>query len=296
MATLESLRQHIAATEDLQSLIRSMKSLAAANVHHLEALENSINAFRHTVDLGFQALFQIHTVHELTTANPQGADILVAFGSDRGLCGNFNEMVVELTARHVARRHAEEARVHLVVIGAIAATMLHDAGIVADEVIAMPGTIHGLGNICEAILIFLDDKQKAAPIAHVETIFNTRMEDDQTRPRAHVLLPIPLEHLRALQRSKWPSRGRPTFSVPADVLFSQLIRQHLFMDLMHAGLSSMVSENSARLAAMNRADKRMGETLQALTANYRHLRQDAITSELLDLVSGYEVLRDRGPS
>ena len=201
-------------------------------------------------------------------------------------------MDVELIVRHVARRRAEEARVHVIIIGAIAATLLSDAGFAADEIIPMPGTVQGLGKVCETILIFLDDRQKAGPIAHVETIFNDRAADDQTRPYGHVLLPVPPEHLRALQNRKWPARGRPTFSVRHEVLFSQLIRQHLFMDLMRAGVLSMVSENSARLAAMNRADRRMGDVLQTLTASYRHLRQDAITSELLDLVSGYEVLKD----
>lgn len=291
MSTLEMLRARIESTEDLQSLIRSMKSLAAANVHQFDGATTSLRAFRETIDLGLQALFMQHPWHELRTPVRSGSDVLIAFGSDRGLCGNFNEAIADLVGRHVSRGGDAASDHDIIAVGGQAAALMTELGAAPRDAIALPSTLHGLGEVCEHILILLDDRQQAAPIRRVETIFNSRTEDGRTVPRAHVILPAPADHLRVLQQRPWPSRRRPTFSVAAGALFSWLIRQHIFASLMHAGLSSMASENAARLDAMTRAEQRIGDLLQSLTSDYRTLRQTTITRELIDLVRGYEVLR-----
>jgi F-type H+-transporting ATPase subunit gamma len=68
--------------------------------------------------------------------------------------------------------------------------------------------------------------------------------------------------------------------------------QHLFASLYGAGLASMASENAARLASMQYADRNISEQLESMTGEFRRLRQDAITAELMDIVGGYEALRN----
>jgi F-type H+-transporting ATPase subunit gamma len=148
-----------------------------------------------------------------------------------------------------------------------------------------------LSEACERILIRLDEWRASRGVDHVATLFNRRGEDAEIKASAHVVLPPPIDHLRSLERAPWPSRRLPAFSTPPEELFSWLVRQRLLSDLYFSALSSMAAENSARLAAMQRAERNIDEKLQEMTAEERRLRQDAITTELQDIVGGYEVLR-----
>jgi F-type H+-transporting ATPase subunit gamma len=73
-------------------------------------------------------------------------------------------------------------------------------------------------------------------------------------------------------------------------LFSELTRQYLFVSLYRACAESMASENASRLASMQAAEGNIGERLDEFHAQLRNERQNSITEELLDIVSGFEAL------
>jgi F-type H+-transporting ATPase subunit gamma len=110
------------------------------------------------------------------------------------------------------------------------------------------------------------------------------------RPRGVRLLPVDLEWVRRLKARQWPSKVIPTFTMDKTQLFQSLIREYLFASLFRALAQSMASENASRLAAMEVADRNIEERSSVLTADFRHCREDAITSELLDLVTAFEAL------
>ena len=74
---------------------------------------------------------------------------------------------------------------------------------------------------------------------------------------------------------------------------SALIREYLFISLFRACAESLASENASRLAAMQRAEKNIGELLETLHGNYHRLRQSGIDEELFDVISGYEALEKK---
>ena len=69
-----------------------------------------------------------------------------------------------------------------------------------------------------------------------------------------------------------------------------MVRQYLFVSLFQACAESLASENASRIAAMQAAEKNIEERLEELQGQYNHLRQTAITEELLDVVTGFEAL------
>lgn len=77
---------------------------------------------------------------------------------------------------------------------------------------------------------------------------------------------------------------------PGHLLFRVLSANTFFLSLYRAAVESLASENAARLASMQAAEKNIEERLGDLQANYRQQRQNSITEELLDIVSGFEAL------
>jgi F-type H+-transporting ATPase subunit gamma len=292
METIETLSRRIEATQDLQSLVRSMKTLSVISISQFEKAERSLDHFGRTIDMGLQIVLRNHPAHETATP-PAERTMLVLFGSDRGLCGNFNDNAARLTDTHLTRSEPRDGAPYLLVIGGQLAARLETLGREADEVMMLPGSVQGLAETCEKILIRIDRFRHAHGLGRVECIYNRRGPDADILPTAHVILPVPIKYLNTLAAAPWPSRRLPDFTVEPNMLFSWLIRQHLFVSLYRAGLASMASENAARLAAMQNADRNIADQLEAMVADFRHLRQESITNELMDITAGYEVLRDR---
>jgi F-type H+-transporting ATPase subunit gamma len=93
-----------------------------------------------------------------------------------------------------------------------------------------------------------------------------------------------------METKTWPSHILPTFTMDRRRLLRALIRQHLFVLSFRAFAESLASENAARLTAMQSAEQNIDDRLLLLNQEYHGLRQNSITSELLDIVSGFEVL------
>jgi F-type H+-transporting ATPase subunit gamma len=73
-------------------------------------------------------------------------------------------------------------------------------------------------------------------------------------------------------------------------LFRSLISEYLFVALFRAFATTMAAENAARLASMQRAEKNIEETMDELKLKYHSMRQNTISEELFDVISGFEAL------
>ncbi len=96
-----------------------------------------------------------------------------------------------------------------------------------------------------------------------------------------------------LTQRPWASRSLPQFRMAPDRLLASLIRSYLFARLFRSAAEAMVTENAARLARMQQAEQSIDEQLDTLTAQTRSVRQSEITTELLDVIIGFEALKER---
>jgi len=88
----------------------------------------------------------------------------------------------------------------------------------------------------------------------------------------------------------WPGSSLPTYTMDREVLLSSLLRQYFFISLFRACAESQSAEHGSRLRAMQAAEKNLDENRGELTGQYRRVRQEIITSELLDVVAGFEAV------
>ena len=95
--TLQSLRRKIAGAGDLEGVVRSMKALAASSIGQYEKAVQSLDDYYRTVELGLSACLRQAGPVPLAETNDARAERIgaVVFGSDQGLVGRFNEVIVE---------------------------------------------------------------------------------------------------------------------------------------------------------------------------------------------------------
>ena len=112
------------------------------------------------------------------------------------------------------------------------------------------------------------------------------------------LLPLDDNWRRKLAELPWPTGTLPEVIGSSAATLPVLIREYLFVSLFRACAESLASENASRLAAMQRAEKNIEDTLEDLNRTFHRLRQSGIDEELFDVVSGFEALSSaqRGPA
>ncbi len=292
METIEALRDRIGTAESLQSVVTTMKSLAAVNIQQLEGVLRPLDHYSRSVELGLQVVL---------TRRPEGVAVvepalsdslgLVVFGSDQGMCGQFNEDIVshvvdELDAVGLPTRDRA-----ILAVGARAVAGLENAGLAIDDYLGTPASPGAITPVVEQIPLIVERWQNQRGIDRVMLFYNERVSSGHYRPATNRLLPIDREWLASIERRRWPSKVLPTFAMQWRPLFSRLMRQHLLVVLYRAVVESMISEHTARMASMQAAEKNIEERLEELRAQFRQTRQSSITAELLDIVSGFEAIR-----
>jgi len=293
MQTLEGLKRKIKSAEDLQSVVRTMKALAAVNIRQYEKAVESLADYNRTVLLGLQVALKNNprrTVAKPATTDPLGA---VVFGSDQGMCGQLNDQIVSHALRSMDELGVGRDDRTILALGERASARLVDAGQPVEGTSPVPSSLAGITPSVQEVLMEIQEWNAERGIERIVLYYSEFLSGAAYEPRTLRLLPVDREWLENLEKDAWPTHVLPTFTMDWDRLFSALIREYLFVSLYRAFAESLASENASRLASMQGAERNIEERLHQLTAQFHRQRQTTITEELLDIISGFEALRGR---
>lgn len=287
--TFESLTRRTGTMRSIRGIVRTMKTMSAINVLPYEQAALSIEAYRNTAIRGLHAFVQAHgplPVDDSSDALP----VVIVFGSDHGLCGNYNEVL----AQEAVNMCGPKTRV--ICVGAQMEDALIGQGVAPERTLLPPAIVDGLGRLSGRLITVLDGIRQDSPKGEISVllIFTQRTEHGQQHPTTQRLLPLDAALTLGFAQKTWHSRSLPQFRLPPDKLFAALIRSYLFAGLYRAAAEAMVTENAARFARMQQAERSVDEQLEALTGELRSVRQSEITTELLDVIIGFEALKGRG--
>jgi F-type H+-transporting ATPase subunit gamma len=288
METLEQLRRRIDTFDDLQGMVRTMKALAAASIHQNEQAVRALSVYWRTVELGLHVVLRDLPTRPARVRLAADAPLAaVVFGSDHGMCGRFNDELATHAAQALAAVRRSGVAPRLLAIGARVSLHLEHRGCDVESTLAVAAGPEHITAVVRRALLAIDAWQ-ADGIERVWLFFNRHVSTAQYEPTMRPLLPVDLARFAALEREPWESRRLPTFSMDRGTLLAALLQQYFFVTVFRACAESLASENGARLVAMQAAEKTLTERGSELDAEFRRRRQDTITAELLDVVSGYE--------
>jgi F-type H+-transporting ATPase subunit gamma len=291
METIEFLRQRIRSAEDVHSVVRTMKALAAVTIRQYEKAVESLAEYSRTVELGFQVLLK-QTPEGVAIAPPVLNERLgaIVFGSDQGMVGQFNEVVARHAAEELEKRKVSHRNLSLLAAGGRVLARLEEAGQPVEDLITMPGSVAAVASVVQSLVLKIGLWRSQSGIDEILLFFNTPVSGASYQPRTLQLLPVDVAWFKDLASKPWPCRALPFFTMDWDRLFSLLIREYLFVSLYRAFAESLASENASRLASMQVAERNIENRLDELNAQYHQQRQSGIDAELFDLVAGFEAL------
>ena len=288
--TAASLRRKIASAGELKSVVHTMKAMAASNIGQYENAVHSLDDYYRTVQLGLVACFrQDLSPDAITQAKPNkiGAIGAVVFGSDQGLVGQFNDVMVEFVVN--ALGHLPGKKI-VWAVGERIQSRLADTDLLTKERFSLPNSIRAITPLVGQILLTMHRYREKGEIAQVYLFHNRPKSGAVYTPVSQRLLPLDALWRRELAAIRWQTENLPEVMNDGEQTLLAFVREYLFVSLFKACAESLASENASRLVAMQRAETNIDEMLENLNRTFHRQRQNGIDEELFDVVSGFEAL------
>ncbi len=296
MATLREIRTRIKSVKNIIKITSAMKLVAAAKMRR--AQEAILAARPYAGKLGSILDYLVANLEDKTDPLLQQRDrinniALIVVTADRGLCGGFNSNLLRFAGQHIKQvlnRDYPQANVHVIAVGR-RGTSFYKARqdqYSIDE--TFPGIFNGLQfNDAVEISRLATDGFLVEKYDKVQLVFNEAVSTVRQQPIVRDFLPIvPSEESSAeAQASSVDYIVEPSLN---DLLGS-LLPKHLNMQVWSALLESNAAEHAARMMAMENATNNARDLNRDLELTYNKARQAAITTEILEVVSGADALK-----
>lgn len=284
--TQEVLKKRIKTTNDLYGIVTTMKLLSSVSVGQYEKALVALNQYTQTISLAFQGLFRQEFFSLPNTSNHQksGKTLVIVIGSDNGLVGRFNwELVQEV------KKESPLASMKLITIGKRLSTSFFSKGLKPDFSYSNSNTLSEISSLADTILTKVNQLISADNFEKVLLFYNKK-EHNSFQPQKLQLLPFSEEILKQLKETPWSGRMLPLINPENESLFSALSQEYLIVFLVQALTSSLACEHYIRMLHMQQAEKNIEKKLAQLDLIYQQERQNQITNELIDIVSGAQAM------
>jgi len=288
MATLRDIRRRISSVKSTQQITRAMKLVSAAKLRRAQerllAARPYASAMGEVVaDLAARAPRALHPLLAERSGNRR---LLLVVSGDRGLCGGFNSAILRRATELLRAARQEEVRLTLLVVGRKARDFFRRRGEVEirSEHAGIFDTLaygHAARIAREATGAFLGDE-----VDRVDLLYNEFKSAATQRLVVEPLLPI-----RPAPASEEAPSADFEFEPSPEAVLASLLPRHVEVAVFHALMESFAAECGARMTAMDNATRNASEMIDLLTLQFNKARQERITNELLEIVSGAEALR-----
>jgi F-type H+-transporting ATPase subunit gamma len=290
--TIESMRAKMDSASDLQTVVRTMKALAAANIGQYEKSVSALSDYYYTVELGLGLCFRKITLlpERAEARGQQNARLIggVVFGSDQGLVGQFNDLITDYAVKELEKL---PGRVQVWAVGERVYSRLEDEGLPPTRLFNVPNSVRAITPLIAQILVENEKLRSQDENTELYLFYNRHKSRATYEPVSQRLLPLDEAWQRDLVKLSWPIKNQlPELIGDSTETLQAFISEYLFVSLFRACAESLASENASRLAAMQRAEKNIEDLLNDLKLSFYRLRQSSIDEELFEVVSGFEAL------
>ena len=290
MKTLNALNKKIKTANDLLSVVKTMKNLAAVNIRRYERAVESLEQYITTIDMGWQIFFRSDTAILRKAAGKSA--VCMVIGSDQGMCGQFNEILISHAVKEAKRLKEKNFDLTFWSLGEKISRSLADRKYSIGNHFSVAESLSGINAQVQVVIQQIESWQGSRRLEHFYICHNILTKRGGYKQIFYRLLPLDKEWADQYTSKKWPGRCLPQMDLPQQEMFTHLFRQYLFISLYRAFVQSLAGENLARLMAMQAAEKNIQEMEENLLVLFRAQRQAGITNELLDISSGFEALSE----
>jgi len=290
MATLRELKGRIGSVASSEKITGAMKMISSAKMHKAEQALKRLLPYRQLITgiIGNLLASDADFTSPLTTPRDVTRRTIVVWGSDDGLCGAYNVNIYKQLVARIATLRQETPGIAITVIPVgskmgKAVRHLTEAGV---NVAQPPQGVNSktAGETVKTFLGTLIDSFTSGQTDAIDIVYMNFQSVSRQRLKTQQLIPLKPEALDAAGTAK---ANKPCLFEPsAATIFVSIVPMYLLALMQEVFTENRASEQAARVMAMQSANDNAKKLLDQLKLEYNKLRQQSITTELLDIVGG----------
>ena len=291
---LKDIRKQISSVLNTQKTTRAMKLVSTSKLKKADEMARNSKMYAGKI---VEVIAEIkarvangENIQDNPYFAPENQEIglidIVLITADKGLCGGFNINTIKEVNRIIAEHKAKNMKVRLRVVGKKAIEYYKFNEIeVLDSVVglsATPDYTQAADFINKAVSDYLQGITSKIILVHngFKNMISQEMKVSQL---------LPIESIEASQEQNSILEIEP--SEQEKEVLNQLAKKYIEFSMYYALVDSLAAEHSARMQAMDAATNNAGELAKSLTVAYNKARQEAITTELVEINTGVESMK-----
>ncbi|MEV9615797.1 ATP synthase F1 subunit gamma [Aliarcobacter butzleri] len=295
MANLKEIKLKIGSVKNTQKTTKAMKLVSSAKLTRTRQLSEQARSYAHKInDVLSDIAARVSKVQDdgnigrsfLQNDNPKTVDI-VFVTADKGLCGGFNMATIKTVSRLISEYEAKGTKVRLRAAGRKGVDFFSFQGMTIEQKATDLSSAPDYDRAAEFIHNVVEDFKNEVT-DKVVIVYNGFLNMLSQEIRVRDLLPISLDDVK-IQDNASMLNIEP--EEDEDEVLDELTDKYIDFNMYYALIDSLAAEHSARMQAMEAASKNAKEKVNSLTVEYNKARQAAITTELIEIISGVEALK-----
>ncbi len=293
MANLKDIKRNIKSVKNTQKTTRAMKLVSTAKLRRAEEAAKRARVYADKLN---EMLFEIsEKINKFKVGGstskffnkvekPKVVDILFVT-ADKGLCGGFNSQTIKEVKRVAEEYEAKGAKIRLRCVGRKGIDFFRFQGTeLLDEYIGISAA-PTYEKAQEVIQKAVDDFSKGETDTIVLIHNGYKNMITQEMKTLHLM---PVDTIEVEENG--PESMMEMEAEDEEKMLDELIKKYFEYNMFYALIDSLAAEHSARMQAMDNATNNAKERVNQLTIQYNKARQEAITTELIEIISGMEAL------
>jgi len=294
METLDNLKKTLDTSKSIKQVVSTMKALSGANIKKYEKIVKILYAYRSNIELALQAIMTYDdninlSDLEFMTTTKENKNLMVVFGSNQGLCGRFNDKIINFVLEDINTDENNK----IIVVGERLGMLMEATKLNIMQSLPIPNSIENISNTIYELLQIIEKEIKNKTSDKVFLYYTSNDETISGTLTKTRLIPIDKKILENAQKKVWPTTNIPYWQVNTRMLIADLLKQYIFVILNNVLVNSISSEQKNRLMTLQNAENNINDLIKVKNLEYNQKRQGSITSELLDVITGYSVLKKR---
>jgi F-type H+-transporting ATPase subunit gamma len=293
MANLKEIKRKIKSVKGTEKTTRAMKLVSSAKLRRAEQVAKASKAYALKITEMMEEISanlaksqdEIDSPYFKSVKNPKVVDIVI-ITSDKGLCGGFNSQTIKRVDSIINDFEGKGAKVRVRAIGkkAIAYYKFKNRELLnaVEGLSSAPTYQEAADFIKEVVEAYLNGDTDKVIIVH-----NGYVNMITQEVRVDNILPLDPSEFEP----KAVSTSELEMEPDDDSLLEELINRYIEYTIYYSLIDSLAAEHGARMQAMDAATNNAKEMVKSLSVKYNKARQEAITTELIEIISGVESMK-----
>ena len=288
----EALQRKIKVTGELREIVSNMKTLSSVSILQYERANASLEKYQKNLRDAFLALSLHNGVPKIAISEQKKKKyLLLLVGSDNGMVGRFNKEVVEEVKRYLKKNNIKTSEASCITIGKRVGMLAEQAKFSIFAGYGMANSVKSVTLLAETLILKLDEATRKNDFTDAILFYHQRKSHGNVGNERRRIIPFDPAGFKYLKKQKWETNNIPMVAADYDKMFAALVNEALIITISKSLHASLAAEHFTRMTNMQNAEKNIDENLEEMNLLYQQQRQDEITDELIDVISGANAMR-----